>query len=181
MTGYLVFFFWGSRTTLDHFLSCYEPLEMDQTRLHPSGSLGLWLLLEFGQWKTLPGDWSQWRKRLVDLILSSDFSSAGKWPSFFTEDQSPGQRPSPSAAAIYKFLPLSCGPKCVHHSLFLHVSDRVCYSFSVILYSSTTSNNCLSSLSSLYFPYLCKSSCFWTMIQVVTELLDKDGSSRTYR
>ena len=79
-------------------------------------------------------------------------------------------------------LPLSCGPKCAHHSLFLPVSNRFCYSFSVILYSSTTSNNCLSSLSSLYFPYLCKSSCFWTMIQVVMmiQLLDKDGSPRTY-
>ena len=36
------------RNCVDHFLLCYEPLEAEKTRLYPSSSPGLWLLLEFG-------------------------------------------------------------------------------------------------------------------------------------
>ena len=46
---------------------------------------------------------SQWRKRF-GLILSSDPFLAGKWPSFSTEAQRSGQRPSLLAAAMYKTL-----------------------------------------------------------------------------
>ena len=69
-----------------------------------------------------------------------------------------------TATSTLFLCPVGLGPKCVHHSLFLPISNRLCYPCSVIPYSRTTSNNRLSSLSSLYFPYLCKPSCFWTMI-----------------
>ena len=43
-------------------------------------------------------------KEISGLILSSDSFLAGKWPSFFTEAQNSGQRPSNLSAGMYKSL-----------------------------------------------------------------------------
>ena len=88
---------------VDHFLLCYEGLEAGKTRLYPSSSPVLWLLLEFGQWWTKEIGESV-EKEIRGLILSSDSFLAGKWPSLSTEAQSSGQRPSLLAAAMYKTL-----------------------------------------------------------------------------
>ena len=88
---------------VDHFLLCYEPLKAKKTRLYPSSSPGLWLLLEFGQgWTKEIGESVE--KEISGLILSSDSFLAGKWPAFSTEAQSSGQRPLLLAAAMYKTL-----------------------------------------------------------------------------
>ena len=88
---------------VDHFLLCYEPLKAKKTRLYPSSSPGLWLLLEFGQgWTKEIGESVE--KEISGLILSSDSFLAGKWPSFFTEAQNSGQRPSNLSAGMYKSL-----------------------------------------------------------------------------
>ena len=52
-----------------HFLLCYEHLEAEKTRLYPSSSPGVWLLLEFGQWWTKEIGESV-EKEISGLILS---------------------------------------------------------------------------------------------------------------
>ena len=114
---------------VDHFLLCYEPLEAEKTRLYSPTSPSLWLLLEFGQWWTKEIGESV-EKKIRGLILSSDTFLVGKWPSFSTEAQSSGQKPSLLAAAYTRLfrdcnihsLPLPCVPKSVHVSLILPVS-----------------------------------------------------------
>ena len=76
-------------------------MEAEKTRLYPSSSPGL--LLEFGQWWTKEIGESV-EKEISGLILSSDSFLAGKWPTFSTEAQSSGERPSLLAAAMYKTL-----------------------------------------------------------------------------
>ena len=128
------------RIPVDHFLIGYEPLEAEKTRLYPSSSPGLWLLLEFGQWWTKEiGDSVE--KEIHGLILSSYCFLAGQWPDLSTEAQSSGLRPSLLAAAMYKslqrlrypFSSLFHGPKCVHAPLFLHVSRSFAFPFKLSL------------------------------------------------
>ena len=80
-------------------------------------------------------------KEISGLIFSSDSFLDEKWPSFSTEAQSSGQRPSLIAAAMYKALrgcnihslPLPCWPKSVHASMFWPVSKSFAFLFKVSL------------------------------------------------
>ena len=124
----------------DHFLLCYETLEAEKTRLYPSSTPCIGLLLEFGQgWTKEIGESVE--KEISGLILSSDSFLAGKWPSFSTEAQSSGQKPSLLAAAMYKTLrdcnihslPLPCWPISVRASMFLPVSKSFAFPFKLSL------------------------------------------------
>ena len=124
----------------DHFLLCYETLEAEKTRLYPSSTPCIGLLLEFGQgWTKEIGESVE--KEISGLILSSDSFLAGKWPSFSTEAQSSGQMPSLLAAAMYKTLrdcnihslPLLCWPISVRACMFLPVSKSFAFPFKLSL------------------------------------------------
>ena len=59
------------RNPVDHFLLCYETLEAEKTRLYPSSTPCIGLLLEFGQgWTKEIGESVE--KEISGLILSSD-------------------------------------------------------------------------------------------------------------
>ena len=71
MVGVFDILYMPLRNPVDHFLLCYEPLEAEKIRLHPSSTPGLWLLLEFGKgWTKEIGESVE--KEISGLILSSD-------------------------------------------------------------------------------------------------------------
>ena len=76
MVGVFDILYLPLRSPLDYFLLCYEHLEAEKTRLYPSSSPGLWLLLEFGQWQTKEIVESV-EKEIRGLIISSDSFLAG--------------------------------------------------------------------------------------------------------
>ena len=86
-------------------------------------------------------DWRVSGKEISGLIISSDSFLAGNWPSFSTEAQSSGQRPSLLAAACTRLfrdcsihsLPLPCWPISVLASMFLPVSKSFAIPFKLSL------------------------------------------------